>query len=421
MAKIILTPHAGRAVVKTVRGLVFGAAVLLSAVSWASDESVTSGTYNKLTDIQELLGEEKTEEAYEELLELREDVDADTIDEAMVLQMLGYTEMSRENYSEAIDYMKASLALDKLPEQMKYELGYMVAQLLASQEKFDEAIGFAEEWFETLEEPKPEQLMFMANLLAQTERYARALPYAERAVEQSEKPRESWYQLLISSSFILEEYEKTAQYLKATVSRWPDEPRYWEQLASIYMMLEEQDQALVTLQLAWRNDVLTKENSIRSLVQLTISRGIPERGGRFLQAALEQELVPREEKFLELLVNAWSAGREYDRAITALEELATVTETGDPYLRVANIHVERARWSEAEEAAKRAQQLGVEEPGKAWLTLGIALIEQEQFSEGVEAFRKARAFDYAERQAKGWLNYAEDLRRQSNWKARNSG
>lgn len=387
----------------------------------AQNETLSSKTYNSLTDIQELLAEEKTEEALSELLELRADVDSDTMDEAMVLQMLGYTEMSRDNYSQAIEYMRTSLEMDKLPEQMKYELGYMVAQLYAAQEQYDEAIVFAEQWFETLEDPKPEQLMFMANLMAQTERYAQALPYGERAVAAAESPRESWYQLLISSSFNLEEYKKTAEYLRAVISRWPAEPRYWEQLASVYVMLENEKSALATLQLAWRNDVLKKESSIRSMVQLAISHGVPERAARLLETAMAQDLVPEERAFLELRVNAWQSAREDQKAIEALQDLAAETQEGAPYLQIANLHVERARWAEAEAALNRARELGLDEPGRAWLLLGIALTEQEKFSEGVDAFKKARAFEYSEEQAKGWLNYAEDLRRQTNWKSRNSG
>lgn len=400
------------------RSLLCLALLLVSTLGWANSESMTSKTYNRLTDIQALLAEDRTDEAHRELMALHENVDANTTDEAMVLQMLGYTEMSRENYDQAIEYMRASLELDKLPEQMKYELGYMVAQLYAAQEEYDQAITFAEGWFETLEEPKPQQLMFMANLLAQTERYERALPYAEQAVAASDSPRESWYQLLISSSFNLEAYDKTERYLRAAISGWPDDARYWEQLASVYLIQKREDKALATLQLAWRNGVLEKESAIRSMIQLAISGGIPDRAGRLLETAMERNLVPTDERFLKLRVNAWRSAREYDKAIGALEALAAETGSGNAYITIANIHLDRAQWQPAINALQRARQLEVDEPGRVWLLLGIAYTEQEQFQDGMEAFRKARAFGYTEGQAKNWLKYAEGLRRQHNWKSR---
>lgn len=392
-----------------------------SSLGLAQGDSLSGSTYNKLTDIQELMAEEKTDEAFSELRELLEDVDPDTMDQAMALQMLGFLELSRNNYPEALEQMRASLDVGKLPEQMKVELGYMVAQLYAAQQQFEEAIRFAQDWFETLEQPQPQQLIFMANLLAQTERYADAIPFAEQAVAMTDKPQESWYQLLIASSFQLEDFEKAAEFLRDIVSGWPQKPQYWEQLASVYLMLEQEDKALASLQLAWRNGVLEKETSVRSLVQLAIARGIPDRAGRFLDAAFARELVPRSEAFLSLWVSAWNSAREYDKAILALQALAEATGQGDPYLRIANIHVEQARWAEAVEALKRAQTMPVEKPGQVWLTLGIALTEQENFEAGLEALRKARVYDDSREQASGWLNYAEGLRRQSRWQDRNNG
>ncbi|WP_036186374.1 tetratricopeptide repeat protein [Marinimicrobium agarilyticum] len=391
-----------------------------SALAFAQGESLSGSTYNKLTDIQALMAEEKTAEALTELRELREAVDPDTMDLAMVLQMLGYLELGRDNYPKALELMRASLDIGKLPEQMKVELGYMVAQLYAAQEQFAEAIRFAREWFETLEDPQPQQLMFMANLLAQTERYADAIPFAEQAVTMTDDPQESWYQLLIAATFQLEEYDKAARFLRGAAGHWPEKPQYWEQLASVYLMLEQQDKALASLQLAWRNGVLEKENSVRSLVQLAIAEGIPDRAGRFLEAAFEQELIPREETFLGLSVSAWNSAREYDKAVAALQALAEATGEGDPYLRIANIRVEQARWADAVAALERAQKLPLEKPGQVWLTLGIALTEQENFEAGLDALRKARAYDDTREQASGWLKYAEGLRRQSRWQSRNN-
>lgn len=392
-----------------------------SVLAFAQGDSLSGNTYNKLTDIQELMAEDKTEEALTELRELSEDVDPDTMDQAMVLQMLGYVELTRDNYPEALELMRASLDIGKLPEQMKVELGYMVAQLYAAQEQFSEAIRFAREWFEMLEEPQPQQLMFMANLLAQTDRYADAIPFAEQAVTMTDSPQESWYQLLIAATFQLEDYDKAARFLRGAASAWPEQPKYWEQLASVYLMLEQESEALASLQLAWRNGVLEKESSVRSLVQLAISEGIPDRAGRFLDAAFEQELVPRDETFLGLWVSAWNSAREYDKAVAALQALAEATGEGDPYLRIANIRVEQARWADAEAALERAQEMPLEKPGRVWLTLGIALTEQEKFESGLEALRKARAYEDTREQANGWLKYAEGLRRQSRWQSRNNG
>src|SRR5690606_32864425 len=138
-------------------------------------------------------------------------------------------------------------------------------------------------------------------------KYKEAIPYAKQAIAASAEPRESWYQLLIASNFELKDYAQAAEALKDAISKWPEKADYWEQLASVYVLLGNERKGLATLRLAWESGVLKKENSIRSMVQLAITQGIPEHGARLLDRALQQEALPRDETYLDLLANAWLA------------------------------------------------------------------------------------------------------------------
>jgi tetratricopeptide (TPR) repeat protein len=379
-------------------------------------DSVTAKTYKKLTEAQELFGESRLDDAIVTLSELLLEVEKDSLDEALTLQMLGYAEMGSENFDKAITYLRKSLATEKLPENVKYNVGYMVAQLHAARGEFDEALAFAAEWFVTIEDPSAAQHMFMANIYAQLKKYQESIPFAEKAISISDKPRESWYQLLTAAYFELEDYDGAVRVLMSMVELWPDKSMYWEQLASVFVVLEDEGQALATLKLAWATGVLTKETSIKSMVQLSVTRGIPEHAARILVRAIEQELVPEEEVFVELLANAWVSAREDEKAIGVFNQLATLTETGEPFIRVANIHVKNGEWGPAETALKKALDLGeLDNAGKAWLMLGITLAEQQKFEEGFSALRKARAFDDSRKQAAKWLRYAEDMRKQYEW------
>jgi tetratricopeptide (TPR) repeat protein len=398
------------------------ASVVFSANSWSASNSVSSSTFKELTSIQEQIAANQTTEAFNALKTLQGKVEAGSIDEALVLQMLGYTEMGRNNYAPAIDYLKRSLALNMLPENVKYNVGYMVAQLYAALEKFDEALVFAEDWFKTIEAPTPDQAIFMANIFAQTGKYQQAIPYVKQAIatgaSSGKEPRESWYQLYIACSFELKDYPQATEALQTAIKAWPQKPEYWEQLASVYVMQGKELKGLASLQLAWKLGILEKESSIRSMVQLSVTHGIPEVGARLLNAALQKNSVPRNETYVDLLANAWIAARESEPAIAAFEELAKITGSGDPHLRIANIYVEQAKWKPAEKALRKALDSKMKEPGKAWLILGIVMTEQTQFEQGLDAFKKARAYAYTEKQAGSWLKYAEDLRRQHSWKTR---
>ena len=180
-------------------------------------------------------------------------------------------------------------------------------------------------------------------------------------------------------------------------------------------MLEDEARALATLKLAWTAGTLSRETSIKSMVQLAVARGIPEHAARLLESGFEQDLLPRDESYVRLLANAWVAARENDTAILAFNELARIEGSGDPLLRAANLHIEQGKWDHAERMLQAAIDAGLKQPGKAWLLLGIAHAEQENFKDSLAALRKARTFDDTKRSASRWLSYAQDMRKQYEW------
>ncbi len=244
---------------------------------------------------------------------------------------------------------------------------------------------------------------------------SKAIPYAELAIASADTPRESWYQLLTAAHFELKAFEAAAGVLQRMIAGWPDKSGYWEQLASVYVLLEDEARALATLRLAWLAGTLEKEASIKSMVQLAVARGIPEHAARLMEAAFDKELLPRDDTYVRMLANAWVSAREHEAAVAAFTELAEIEEKGDPLLRVANLHIEQGAWDAAETALESAIDGGLDEPGKAWLLLGIAFAEQEKFKDSFAALRKARSFDDTKRQATRWLGYAEDMRKQHEW------
>lgn len=397
--------------------LAFGVSLLQAGYVAAGPDSVSSKTFKELTEIQEIMGQGQADEAYTRLQTLLGEVETDTLDEALTLQTLGYVEMARENFPVAIKHLKASLATNRLPQNVVYNIGYMVAQLHAALGQFDEALSFAEEWFKQLEAPKPAQMIFMANIYAQTKQYEKSIPYAEQAVAATDKPKESWFQLLTANYFELKKYKKAAGTLERMLDQWPEKSAYWEQLASVYVVLEQESNALATLRIAFSEGILEKEATIKSMVQLSVVRGIPEHAARLIEKAMAAELLPQDEEYLKMLAVAYNAAKERDKAIAAYERLAQETESGDSWISISNIYVEKGEWSKAEGALKKALAKELDEPGNAWLLLGIAQTEQGSFQAGKKSLKKARAFKKTEKSASRWLKYADDMKRQADWLA----
>ena len=400
-------------------GAVLSSLLLVVSLNVHAADSVTTKTYNKLTEAQEFITNNQFQEAMTVLNELKGSVKDNSIDKALTYQLLGYTEMSQNNYPKATSYFLETLSYEDLPEQLRINIGYMVAQLYAAQGEYDKALDFAREWFVTLEAPTPDQYIFMANIFAQTKNYSEAVPYAVKAIDSSDNPKESWFQVLIACYFELKQYSNSEKYLKRAISLWPAEQNYWEQLSSVYLIQDKMEPALITLQLAWKGEWIEKESLIQNMIQLAVNEGIPEHAARLLTQAMEKGLIPENEKFVDSLANAWLAAKEFDKAIAIFERLSDINGEAKPLEKIANIHLQNAEWQKAEQAARAALNKKTDKPGNVWFTLGIALAEQERFDESLSALRKAKAYDYSSRKASQWISYAEGLKRQKQWVEQN--
>ena len=121
---------------------------LQSVISFA--DSVSTKTYRELTAIQELMSssEDQTgnlKSAISRLEILLDNVSEESLDEALTLQTLGYALMADEQFEEAIIQLRKSLDTKKLPQNVTFNVGYMVAQLYAALGEFDNAMVFAKE------------------------------------------------------------------------------------------------------------------------------------------------------------------------------------------------------------------------------------------------------------------------------------
>ena len=119
-------------------------------------DSVTTKTYRALTSIQEQIAgsegiEPDLEGGIDRLKELLDTVSEGSLDEALTLQTLGYAVMSNEEFKPAIGYLRRSLDTNKLPQNVVFNVGYIVAQLYAALGDFSEALAFAKDWFANLE------------------------------------------------------------------------------------------------------------------------------------------------------------------------------------------------------------------------------------------------------------------------------
>jgi tetratricopeptide (TPR) repeat protein len=239
-----------------------------------------------------------------------------------------------------------------------------------------------------------------------------ALPYVQEAIARAAAPNEQWYVLELSILFDLEDYTAAAALLRDMVVYWPETARYWEMLANAYLELEDDENALATLMVAYQKGMLEEEAKLLSLARLNLYLDVPYAAGKLLDAEMSNGRVARNQRNLELLLSAWIAAREFESAAAVIDELAPLTDDGEYFMQKAQLLNELSDWAGVVEATEQALgKGGLADPGSALILNGVAHMQLGRFGDALAALERARDFDIARRNADAWIAYIRDRQR----------
>jgi tetratricopeptide (TPR) repeat protein len=291
---------------------------------------------------------------------------------------------------------------------------YQSAQLYMHEEKWREAAAAFEEWFETALNPNSAAYYYLAAAYYQQEDFARALAPAKKAVELMDpaKPNESWLSMLSALYLNREEYREAIPVLRRLIEAAPDKKSYWIQLSAVYVQTEDYANGLAVMQLAYDAGLLTEDSELRRLADLLVFNDVPYRGGQILEAAIESKSVTLDEKLYEKLANCWIAAAELDRSVAPLARAAELSSTGDLFVRLGELHVQREDWAAAIAAAQRGLDKGqLNDSGSAQLMIGIAHYRQNELADAVPFLQRARQSEKHRPMAESYLQVIAAVQR----------
>jgi tetratricopeptide (TPR) repeat protein len=274
------------------------------------------------------------------------------------------------------------------------------------EEKWREGAAALEEWFKTATNPNSAAYYLLAVAYYQQEDFNRALAPAKKAVELMDqaKPNESWLSMLSALYLQREEYKEAIPVLQQLIAAAPDKKTYWMQLSSVYGQMEDYANALGIMQLAHNVGLVTEDSEVRRLADLLLFNDVPYRGAQVLESAIEKKIVNLDDKLYEKLANCWIAAGEYDKSIAPLQRAAEMSSSGDTFIRLGEVQVQREDWPAAIAAIQRGVDKGqLRDPGNAQLMLGIAHYSQKNFDQARPFFERARQSDRHRQIAESYL------------------
>jgi Tetratricopeptide repeat len=368
---------------------------------------IDAATGKRLNEAIEAVNAEKFVEAKAALAKLNMDK-LSPYEKSRVEQMLASIASSENDYAGASRHLQAAVATGGMTDEEILSARYQIAQLFMVQEKWREGADALKQWFALTPTPNSGAYYLLAIAYYRLDDHQSAMEPAQKAVDLAEKPQVNWIELVLALRLEREEYDKALPLLKHLVQLAPDKRANWIQLSAVYRQLEKYEEALAVAQLTYMAGMFESESDLKSLADLQAFTGVPFRAAKLLEAEIKKGRVTADVKTLEKVSYMWIAARSYDRAMEPLTKAASLHNTGDLYVRIAEIKVRDENWKDAEEAMRSAFAKGnLKDPGNGQLLMGISLLRQKEVKEARTAFVKATQFPKVASQAKSWIAHID--------------
>ncbi|NKI35062.1 tetratricopeptide repeat protein [Wenzhouxiangella sp. XN79A] len=371
--------------------------------------------YRRLNDIFEKFGEDLFAEAYNDLAEMRERRLSD-YEKASVEQAMGFAAAQQEDYQRAIRHFNEAIRINSMPNDQHFEMILQVAQLYNAIEQYDEALEQLDLWFCVSTEDAKKQAdvwLLKANLHMQRDEFRQALESIDTAIELREDPPESWYRVKLGMHMELEEWPPAVDVLKILIAMNPDRKAYWIQLSGIQIELDNEEEAMAALRLAWRKGLLDKGSEFIQLAGLLQELDSPRQAASVLQDGLERGIVDATTQNWEMTAGAWYEAREMDQALAAYDRAGELSDSGKIDFQRASILVNREDWDEALAAANRALEKGDltdSQAGNAHILVGMSHFNLGDYDEAEQAFNRASDYGRLRAAAQEWINHINQTR-----------
>ncbi|HHC6647231.1 TPA: tetratricopeptide repeat protein [Vibrio parahaemolyticus] len=390
--------------------------VLLSgaygAPGFANTPELSDKTFRTVNKVQELIATEKYADALSKLNSALSSTSKKQYDRAVLLQQMGFLYSLQDDYPKAAKYFADALSLNALPVPVAQQVRYSLARLYLAEGQFKKSVATMNEWFKiaetTEEKPQAHAYITLASAYVQLEDYKNAIPPAKQAIAMSKEPSESWYQLLMSAHYELKQFKSVAGVLKTLTTKYPKNKRYWTQLSGIYMELNQERNALSTLEMAHKMGLLEGEKEYLRLVNFQAYQGVPFRAAKTLQAAFDNGHVERNAKNLETLGSFWQQAQELEQAIDVYQQAYNLAPQAKTQIKIARLMILDKQYTEATKFTQNAApDAKHEQKGELSYIRGMAYFELNQPSNALKAMKSAAQSPDMRAMASPWINFLE--------------
>lgn len=337
-------------------------------------------------------------------------------DRGVMYFYLGYIYFSTEEYDQAMDAYIALINEEEADYRQQNQARYSLAQLSYINEDYRAAEKYLLAWIENEEMPSSQAYSLLATTYYQLQEFRNAKSNIEIAISMAEEKeipildengeetgevksgigRENDYLLKMAIFNELKENLDVLPIYEILVQHYPKK-QYWVQLSGLYGSRERQMDQMAALEAAYEDELLDKQREFVALSQLLFLHQNPHKAALVMSDGFSQGVIKEEEKTLKALAQYWHASKELKKAKPYYKKAAKVSEKGEIFIFLGQVHFGLDEYKDAEEAIRSGIKKGkLKDEAGAYMLLGQVQFERQKWDEAITTFRKT--IDVAETQ-----------------------
>ncbi|MCH4810292.1 tetratricopeptide repeat protein [Vreelandella neptunia] len=227
----------------------------------------------------------------------------------------------------------------------------------------DQAIELLTEWLANQQDS--DAVWQLTRLLAQQERWDEAARWVEQAQSETPELSEAQQALALAIYRNAGQGDQALGWLLSGLNAQSDTAD-WRQAAGLAQQAGQPGVAAGLWEMAWQLGKLTEPEDRWLLIQLHLAGGTPARAAEYLEQALAEGEVVRDETNLRLLANAWRQAKDVEKALDAWQALAMHTQAATDWRAYGQLAYAWGEDEQAQQAFAQASELGDEEASQ-WL------------------------------------------------------
>ena len=381
--------------------------------------------YDQLSRAQGLADAGDQAEAFEVLDNVKSKASSmNSYELAMMYNFYAFIHYEVENYDQAIAAFENVVQQQPIPETFEQATLFSLAQLHMMRGNYDKAIVKIEQWEAIQKNLYPstdipaKNLVLKAQAMYQKQDYAAASKYINAAVLQVEtndlgfQVDEQWYVLQRAIYFELKQPENVKNVLLKLVKKF-EAPKYWIQLAGMYVELEQEQKQLAVMEIAEQKSFIATGSDMFNLAQLYYYHQMPYKAAAIMQKAMDVGKLPEDERNLTFLAQSWNFAKETEKAIPVMLAAAELSDSGELYAQLGQMYLNMDKWKQAVDASQQAlEKGGLRNEGMSHLVIGLAQFNVGEYNEALNQLAKAQEYDGSRGMAQQWSKFVEGERNQ---------